>query len=89
MARRKISTDLVTIEVEEYIPDILQRISTLHAAFIRVLTGTRLVEVLEADYEVGKLVAIIESRRSHPHVSGKVCVRYKSCPDILVEKSKK
>lgn len=81
MSDRKRPTDLVTIEIEEHVEDVLQRIALLHSAFIRVLIGTRLVEVLEADYENGKLVAIIETRKSHPKVSGKVCIRYEPCLD--------
>lgn len=86
MSNDKTKTDLVTIEIEEHIPDVLKRIAALHSAFIRVLMGTRLVEVLDADYEVGKLVAIIESKRSHPQITGKVCIRYESyyCSDTLI-----
>jgi hypothetical protein len=76
----------VTIEIEDDIPDVLQRVAVLHSAFIRVVVGTRLVEVIEADYEKGKIVAVVESRRSRPNTSGKVCIRYESCPNGIMEK---
>lgn len=81
VARAHKGTDLVTIEVEDFVPDVLQRITLLHNAFIRVLFNTRLIEVLEADYEKGKMQVVIESKTTRPQIQGKVCVRYEPCPN--------
>lgn len=79
MSKHKSQISLVIIEIEEPINDLLQRIALLHTAFIRVLVGTKLIEVLEANYEIGKIVAKIESRNTQPAISGKVCVHYELC----------
>lgn len=69
-------SDLVTIEVVEEIPDTLRRVALLNAALFRVLSGVRLIRVVDADYEVGVLRLLVESRDSRPSVKGRVCVRY-------------
>lgn len=66
----------VVIEVTDPEPDALKRIALLNSAFMRVVTGARLIEVERADYESGRIEVVIEDGRTHPPVEGRVSVRY-------------
>lgn len=71
LAKRKAK---VTIQVRNE-SDVLKRITLLHTALLKVVQGTKLVEVCEADYERGSLVVKIDNCRVTPSPSGKVSIQ--------------
>lgn len=74
--RKVVDASRVTIEVTDPEPDALKRIALLNSAFVRVVTGARLVEVVRADYRSGSMELVIEDGRTRPPVEGRVSVRY-------------
>lgn len=80
-------TDLVTIEVVDQVTDALKRIALLNGALFRVLCGVRLIEVLDANYEAGRIRLLVETRRSRPRVSGRVSVSYEPADTRVVRAS--
>lgn len=63
----------VTIQVKNE-NDVLKRITLLHTALLRVVQGTKLIEVCEADYQKGYLILMIENYRVTPSPSGRVSI---------------
>ena len=66
----------IRVEVLEE-TDVLRRITLLHTALLRVLTGTRLVRLIEADYNTGAIELLIEGADIEPNPAlGKVHVAF-------------
>ena len=57
---------VITVEDE---PDALKRIAVLNTAFYKILSGTRLVRVVHADYEKGCIEALVEADRIVPDIA--------------------
>lgn len=56
----------ITIDPEA---DLIKRAAILMTAMTKTLTGTRLIRVLEADYEAGCIVMVIEADTVNPNIA--------------------
>lgn len=65
--RSPIGIHHVTIRVNEP-KDMLKRIAILHTAMVKILSGTRLIRVLSADYESGCIEMLVEADAVKPSI---------------------
>lgn len=71
MARHRIRVEVVNEE------DVLQRITLLNATLMQVLTGARLVCLVESDYEQGSVEVVVDGPSITPNPApGEVRVEY-------------
>lgn len=74
---------VVTVRVDDE-PDTLKRIALLDTAMLQVLTGRRLIRLLESNYEVGCVRLLIEADRITPSITpGRVHVEIDAWTDPI------
>lgn len=67
MSRRAAELHHVTIRVDDE-PDVLKRVALLNTALLKVIQGTRLIDVLDSDYEHGCIELLIEAEQINPSI---------------------
>lgn len=81
-SRNHDETHLVRIEITKPTDDILRRISLLNTTLLRVLTGTRLIRLVSADYTGGCIEVVVEADRIRPPIApGAVSVTIDPCEE--------